>query len=74
MTYQSNFTFTLDSRAFQELKIKMLKIKEYKEELSSALGEFLEEHFPLPEEDGSAKKKKVRVFFLIIKSNGLTFI
>ncbi|XP_019373335.1 PREDICTED: centromere protein K isoform X1 [Gavialis gangeticus] len=47
-----------EKRAFQELKIKMLKIKEYKEELLSALGEFLEEHFPLPEEDGSAKKKK----------------
>ncbi|XP_025892621.1 centromere protein K isoform X2 [Nothoprocta perdicaria] len=47
-----------EKRAFQELKNKMLKLRTYKEELLNALGEFLEEHFPLPEEDGSAKKKK----------------
>lgn len=35
----------------------MLKIKIYKEELLNALGEFLEEHFPLPEKGGNAKKK-----------------
>lgn len=29
----------------------------YKEELLNALGEFLGEHFPLPEKDKSAKKK-----------------
>ncbi|NXI67266.1 CENPK protein, partial [Anseranas semipalmata] len=45
-------------RAFEELKNEMLKLKAYKEELLNALGEFLEEHFPLPEEDGSTKKKK----------------
>ncbi|NXK46997.1 CENPK protein, partial [Chauna torquata] len=47
-----------EKRAFQELKNEMLKLRAYKEELLNALGEFLEEHFPLPEEDGSAKKKK----------------
>ncbi|XP_006117065.1 centromere protein K isoform X3 [Pelodiscus sinensis] len=47
-----------EKRAFQELKSKMMKIRAYKEELLSALGEFLEEHFPLPEEDENAKKKK----------------
>uniref|UniRef100_A0A8C0J297 Centromere protein K n=2 Tax=Chelonoidis abingdonii TaxID=106734 RepID=A0A8C0J297_CHEAB len=47
-----------EKRALQELKSKMLKIRAYKEELLSALGEFLEEHFPLLEEDESAKKKK----------------
>ncbi|XP_023963138.1 centromere protein K isoform X2 [Chrysemys picta bellii] len=47
-----------EKRTLQELKSKMLKIRAYKEELLSALGEFLEEHFPLPEEDESAKKKK----------------
>ncbi|NXG29871.1 CENPK protein, partial [Dromaius novaehollandiae] len=47
-----------EKRTFQELKNKMLKLRTYKEELLNALGEFLEEHFPLPEEDGSAKKKK----------------
>ncbi|NXE80427.1 CENPK protein, partial [Cochlearius cochlearius] len=45
-------------RAFQELQNKVLKIKVYKEELLNALGEFLEEHFPLPEKGGSAKKNK----------------
>ncbi|KAF1405891.1 Centromere protein K, partial [Spheniscus humboldti] len=44
-------------RAFHELQNKMLKLKIYKEELLNALGEFLEEHFPLPEKGGSAKKK-----------------
>ncbi|KAM8793344.1 centromere protein K-like [Eudromia elegans] len=49
-----------EKRAFQELKNKMLKLRTYEEELLNALGEFLEEHFPLPEEDGSAKKKRKR--------------
>ncbi|XP_009459994.1 PREDICTED: centromere protein K [Nipponia nippon] len=44
-------------RAFHELQNKMLKLRVYKEELLNALGEFLEEHFPLPEKGGSAKKK-----------------
>ncbi|XP_074994425.1 centromere protein K isoform X2 [Calonectris borealis] len=46
-----------NARAFYELQNKMLKIKIYKEEILNALGEFLEEHFPLPENGGSAKKK-----------------
>ncbi|XP_054842910.1 centromere protein K [Eublepharis macularius] len=46
-----------EKRAFQELKSKMLKIKAYKEELLNALGEFVEKHFPLPEDDGIQKKK-----------------
>ncbi|XP_053156790.1 centromere protein K [Hemicordylus capensis] len=46
-----------EKRAFQELKSKMLKIKAYKEEILNALGEFLEEHFPLPD-DRSTKKKR----------------
>ncbi|NXQ90006.1 CENPK protein, partial [Nyctibius grandis] len=45
-------------RAFRELQNKMLTLKVYKEELLNALGEFLEEHFPLPEKGGSAKKKE----------------
>ncbi|XP_076218315.1 centromere protein K [Aptenodytes patagonicus] len=48
---------SLNIRAFHELQNKMLKLKIYKEELLNALGEFLEEHFPLPEKGGSAKKK-----------------
>ncbi|XP_009578367.1 PREDICTED: centromere protein K, partial [Fulmarus glacialis] len=46
-----------NARAFYELQNKMLKLKIYKEEILNALGEFLEEHFPLPEKGGSAKKK-----------------
>uniref|UniRef100_A0A8C8AB85 Centromere protein K n=1 Tax=Otus sunia TaxID=257818 RepID=A0A8C8AB85_9STRI len=42
---------------FNELQNKMLQLKVYKEELLNALGEFLAEHFPLPENGGSAKKK-----------------
>uniref|UniRef100_A0A8D1XW71 Centromere protein K n=1 Tax=Sus scrofa TaxID=9823 RepID=A0A8D1XW71_PIG len=43
-------------RVFNELKTKMRDIKEYKEKLLVTLGEFLEDHFPLP--DRSVKKKK----------------
>ncbi|NWI12438.1 CENPK protein, partial [Crypturellus soui] len=47
-----------EKRVFQELKNKMLKLRTYKEELLNVWGDFLEEFFPLPEEDGSALKKK----------------
>ncbi|KAM5264174.1 centromere protein K isoform 2-T2 [Ctenodactylus gundi] len=43
-------------RILNELKIKTLNIKDFKEKLLVMLGEFLEDHFPLPDE--SAKKKK----------------
>ncbi|XP_005392688.1 PREDICTED: centromere protein K [Chinchilla lanigera] len=45
-----------ESRIFNELKTKILNIKEFKEKLLIILGEFLEDHFPLP--DGTVKKKK----------------
>lgn len=35
----------------------MLEVKSYKEGLLNALGEFLGEHFPIPEKGGSTKKK-----------------
>ncbi|NWV12987.1 CENPK protein, partial [Ptilonorhynchus violaceus] len=47
---------------FDELKNKMLKLKTYKKELLNALGEFLDEHFPLPEKVENVKNK-VRLFF-----------
>ncbi|OXB53274.1 hypothetical protein ASZ78_000296, partial [Callipepla squamata] len=47
-----------EKRVFQELKNQMSELKEYKKKLMNALGEFLEEHFPLPEKNGNAKKKK----------------
>ncbi|NXH87895.1 CENPK protein, partial [Edolisoma coerulescens] len=44
-------------RGFDELQNKIMKLKIYKKELLSALGEFLDEHFPLPEEGENTKKK-----------------
>ncbi|NWT78266.1 CENPK protein, partial [Lanius ludovicianus] len=40
-----------------ELKNKIMKLKAYKKELLSALGEFLDEHFPLPEKGENTEKK-----------------
>lgn len=37
----------------------MHDIKEYKEKLLITLGEFLEDHFPLPDRNVKKKKKKV---------------
>uniref|UniRef100_G3T0X5 Centromere protein K n=1 Tax=Loxodonta africana TaxID=9785 RepID=G3T0X5_LOXAF len=48
-----------ESRIFNELKTKMVNIKEYKEKLLFTLGDFLEDHFPLP--DGEVKKKKKNI-------------
>ncbi|XP_053452231.1 centromere protein K [Nycticebus coucang] len=48
-----------ESRILNELKTKILNIKEYKEKLLITLGEFLEDHFPLP--DGNVKKKQKNV-------------
>lgn len=55
--YQLNVSLNFSFRVFNELKTKILNIKKYKKKLLTALGEFLEDHFPLP--DKSAKKKKV---------------
>ncbi|NXR61062.1 CENPK protein, partial [Rhadina sibilatrix] len=45
-------------REFDELKNKILKLKAYKKELLSALGEFLDKHFPCPEKGENTKNKK----------------
>ncbi|XP_053859708.1 centromere protein K isoform X2 [Vidua macroura] len=50
-------TKSLKIRELNELKNKVLKLKTYKEELLSALGGFLDEHFPLPEIGENIKKK-----------------
>ncbi|XP_066425194.1 centromere protein K isoform X1 [Molothrus aeneus] len=50
-------TKSLKTRELNELKNKVLKLKTYKEELLSALGEFLDEHFPPPEEGENIKEK-----------------
>ncbi|XP_050186073.1 centromere protein K [Myiozetetes cayanensis] len=46
-----------ETRGLEELHNKMLKLKTYKRELLSALGEFLDEHFPLPQGGRSAINK-----------------
>lgn len=51
--------FKISIRIFGELKTKMHDIKEYKEKLLVTLGEFLEDHFPLPDRNVKKKKKKV---------------
>ncbi|XP_014114337.1 PREDICTED: centromere protein K isoform X1 [Pseudopodoces humilis] len=50
-------TKSLKVREFNELKSKVLKLKTYKKKLLSALGEFLGEHFPLPEKDENIENK-----------------
>ncbi|KAI5946576.1 centromere protein K [Manis javanica] len=49
-----------ESRIFKELKSKMCDIKEYKEKLLITLGEFLEDHFPLPDRNVKKKKKNTQ--------------
>ncbi|XP_063114327.1 centromere protein K isoform X2 [Cavia porcellus] len=48
-----------ESRILNELKTKILNTKKFKEKLLITLGEFLEDHFPLP--DGAVKKKKKNI-------------
>ncbi|XP_041098111.1 centromere protein K-like [Polyodon spathula] len=50
-----------ESRAMQELKVKINQVKTYQEKLLEDLGEFIEEHFPLPQQQGNASKKKKNV-------------
>ncbi|NWV28616.1 CENPK protein, partial [Origma solitaria] len=48
---------TKREKEFGELKNKFLKLKTYKKELLSALGEFLDEHYSPPETGGATKNK-----------------
>ncbi|XP_023800386.1 centromere protein K isoform X3 [Cyanistes caeruleus] len=50
-------TKSLKVRELNELKSKIRKLKTYKKKLLSALGEFLSEHFPLPEKDENIENK-----------------
>ncbi|XP_049624776.1 centromere protein K isoform X1 [Suncus etruscus] len=56
---QKVVTFS-ESRTFKELKTKLHDIKEYKEKLLISLGEFLEDHFSLPDQNAKKKKKNVQ--------------
>ncbi|RLW05231.1 hypothetical protein DV515_00005354 [Chloebia gouldiae] len=50
-------TKSMKFRELNELKNKVLKLKTFKKELVTALGEFLDEHFPLPERRENIKKQ-----------------
>ncbi|XP_071587830.1 centromere protein K isoform X3 [Heliangelus exortis] len=49
---------SLNSRVLRELQHQEKKLSMYKKELLNALGEFLEEHFPLPDKTRSTKNSK----------------
>ncbi|XP_030322588.1 centromere protein K [Calypte anna] len=49
---------SLNSRALHELQHQEKKLNMYKKELLNALGEFLEEHFPLPDKSRRTKNSK----------------
>ncbi|KAJ1209585.1 hypothetical protein NDU88_004959 [Pleurodeles waltl] len=49
-----------EKRVCREVEQKIIKIRAYEQELLGALGEFLGEHFPLPEKpEETSKKKKI---------------
>ncbi|XP_048147612.1 centromere protein K isoform X2 [Corvus hawaiiensis] len=54
---EQSSTESLKVRGFDELKNKIMTLKTYKKELLSALGEFLDEHFPCPETGENTKNK-----------------
>ncbi|MGH0165450.1 UNVERIFIED_CONTAM: hypothetical protein FKN15_049447 [Acipenser sinensis] len=54
---QNEVTEFSESRAMQELKVKINKVIAYREKLLENLGEFIEEHFPLPQQQRNASKK-----------------
>ncbi|XP_068952527.1 centromere protein K [Petaurus breviceps papuanus] len=47
-----------EKRTLLELKTKITKIRRHREKLLTSMGEVLDEHFPLPEENGSKKRKR----------------
>ncbi|XP_020862947.1 centromere protein K [Phascolarctos cinereus] len=47
-----------EKRILLELKTKMTKIRRHREKLLTSLGEVLDKHFPLPEENGNKKRKR----------------
>lgn len=56
---QQVMTFS-ESRAIKELKAKLRDVKEYQGKLLISLGEFLEDHFPLPDQNVKKKKKNTQ--------------
>ncbi|OCU02466.1 hypothetical protein XELAEV_18008232mg [Xenopus laevis] len=55
---KNQLTAFSEKRVYQDIAGKLYKVRAHKEELLSALGDFLEEHFPLPQEQENQSKKK----------------
>ncbi|XP_068105963.1 centromere protein K isoform X2 [Hyperolius riggenbachi] len=51
-----------ESSLYQELKTKLQKVRDYRQELLSALGDFLSEYFPVPDDQENRLKKKKSPF------------
>lgn len=51
------YIYTLHS-VLQDTKEKIQKIKDYQERLMESLGDILEKHLPLPQNESSSNKKK----------------
>ncbi|KFO54102.1 Centromere protein K, partial [Corvus brachyrhynchos] len=61
-------------RGFDELKNKIMTLKTYKKELLSALGEFLDEHFPCPETGSPWKLKLLTLCSCFVNFLNLTLL
>ncbi|XP_066553002.1 centromere protein K isoform X2 [Amia ocellicauda] len=55
---QNEISRLSEAGVVQEMKKKIQKVKAYQESLLDTLGDFLAEHFPLPQQQGNANKKK----------------
>ncbi|XP_069483456.1 centromere protein K isoform X2 [Ambystoma mexicanum] len=55
---KSNVMHFSEKRVGQDIEENILKVRSYEQELLKALGEFLEDHFPLPEESGRSDNRK----------------
>ncbi|XP_007486456.1 centromere protein K isoform X2 [Monodelphis domestica] len=49
-----------EQRTFFEMNTKMTKIQSQREKLLNSLGEFLDKHFPPPEENGNKRKRECK--------------
>ncbi|XP_051499402.1 centromere protein K isoform X1 [Apus apus] len=50
---------SFNGRLLYEVQTQALKLKMYKEDILNALGDFLSQHFPLPEKGRNAKNSKI---------------
>lgn len=57
-TYKNNGKMCVFYSILQDMKAKIQKMKVYEERLMESLGDILEQHVPLPQNESSTKKKK----------------